>query len=878
MTDQQDLLADAEKLDVAQDEHLAARERLGAVKEKDANGLDVAKAEGELVERRAALPDLKEKHRMVAPESVVEEDQGGSSLAGSGPQDLAMGGRTFGSGGVVGESDDLAFNLPTGESATPTNENPLARGLRFGTDAIKAEAIDGFITADPTSAPAQMRALEELPAPAPTTALARKNGRDEQAGGDGNGEAAQKQQLEALAALNAAVTDELGETEIGARVAQYEMGYRLQAGEKSAERPTIDAAEQADFPRWLAAADSDEKRSFERTKSDGEEAEGEVLDLGTTFESGLVADHESRGRETLWEDDASGVVHSIQDRPPAQRELGLVAGVTPATEEDFAESSIALFGAPSRDDNGAAAASDVPNYHWLTHSYFDIVNATEGKAKAGDVVVADGTYSSRHTVHTSPSSETTADILEVDKISEIREKEVAQQAPTSEALDLETATSDEPFSTFSLNVSDVSFKLAQASLLEQGTWPDPAQIRPEEFVNAFDYGDPMPSLDERVSCALEQCAHPFLQQRNLLRVSMRTAAAGRAAGQPLRLTILLDRSGSMERDDRERSVLAAVEALGSLLGEGDQVTVIGFARTPSLLADRIDGSRAAELVGIVAAAPSEGGTNLEEALRLAGESAQRQFLEGAQNRIVLITDGAANLGDAEPESLQEKIIALRGEGIAFDACGVGADGINDEILEALARKGDGRYYFLDKPEDADANFVRQLAGALRPAARNVKVQVKFNPDRVTRYRLSGFEKHRLKKEDFRDDSVDAAEMAAAEAGSALYLVQVKPEGQGPVGEVFVRFQDTASGEMVERSWTIPHRPTAPRLDESNPSLQLAACAGLLAEKLKGGPAGAPVDLGELVPVANSLRGGCFAKNERVQQLADMIQQARSLQP
>lgn len=455
-----------------------------------------------------------------------------------------------------------------------------------------------------------------------------------------------------------------------------------------------------------------------------------------------------------------------------------------------------------------------------------------------------------------------------------RQMPAAEEVP--DPLDIETLASAEPFSTFSLHVSDVSFKLAADALIGQGTWPDPAKVRIEEFVNAFDYGDPPATLEDKVACRLEQAVHPFRQQRNLMRVSMRTAAIGRAASQPLHLTILLDKSGSMEREDREASVLLAMDALASHLGAGDVVTVIGFARSPRLIADRVPGDRAAELVPLVEQTPSEGGTNLEEALRLAGESARRQFLEGAQNRIVLLTDGAANLGNADPDVLRERVVQLRHQGIAFDACGVGAEGLNDAILEALTREGDGRYYFLNRPEDADEGFVRQLAGALRPAARNVKIQVRFNPERVGGYRLLGFEQHRLEKEDFRDDSVDAAELADAEAGVAVYQVEVLPDGRGEVGEVSVRFQDTATGRMVERTWTIAHDPSPPRLDgAAAPSMQLAAVAALLGEKLRGGPAAAAVELGELIPVTNTLHQA-FPSSERVDTLIEMVRQADSL--
>ncbi len=258
----------------------------------------------------------------------------------------------------------------------------------------------------------------------------------------------------------------------------------------------------------------------------------------------------------------------------------------------------------------------------------------------------------------------------------------------------EKTAAQEAFSTFSLHVSDVSFKLAQAALA-QGEWPEPAKIRIEEFVNAFDYGDPLPSHAEKVACRVEQSIHPFLQQRNLLRVSMRTAAAGRSSNTPLRLTFLLDNSGSMERIDRQQTVRRAFALLAQQLKPIDQVTLISFARQPRLLADKVSGAQAGQLVKMIEDLPSEGGTNLEAALQLAFEKAREQQVQGAQNRIILLTDGAVNLGDANPESLSRMITTMRDAGIAFDAAGISAEGLNDEILEALTRQGDGRYYLLD---------------------------------------------------------------------------------------------------------------------------------------------------------------------------------------
>jgi len=438
----------------------------------------------------------------------------------------------------------------------------------------------------------------------------------------------------------------------------------------------------------------------------------------------------------------------------------------------------------------------------------------------------------------------------------------------------EKTAEDEAFSTFSLHVSDVSFKLARAALAN-GQWPEAAKVRIEEFVNAFDYGDPMPTLSEKVSCRLEQSIHPFLQQRNLLRVSMRTAAAGRSNNTPLRLTFLLDNSGSMERIDRQQTVRRAFALLAQQLKPIDQVTLISFARQPRLLADKVSGHQSHQLLELIADLPSEGGTNIEAALQLAFEKAKEQQVDGAQNRIILLTDGAVNLGDANPESLSRMVTTMRSEGIAFDAAGICAEGLNDEVLEALTRKGDGRYYLLDSLEAADDGFARQIAGALRPSAKNVKVQVEFNPKRVGRYKLLGFEKHRLNQEDFRNDSVDAAEMAAAEAGVAMYQFEAKPDGEGDVGSVSVRFRDLSTGQMIENRWPIPYEAAAPRPDQAAPSLRIATSAALLAAKLRGGPLGETVDLKTLSDLIAGLPDR-DRNADRVQQLHQMIQQARQV--
>ncbi len=505
----------------------------------------------------------------------------------------------------------------------------------------------------------------------------------------------------------------------------------------------------------------------------------------------------------------------------------------------------------------ASALADVPDAsleerHLETGSRDAQTNAVGGLSLGEANAYAGATYISSGTLH-------------------LQARTDAPAAPPPDQGELKA--SEEPFSTFSLHVGDASFRLAEAALAA-GQAPDPGTIRPEEFYNAFDYGDPGPAAGEKIACHVEQCAHPFLQQRNLVRIAMKVAAAGRA--QPLRLTVLVDTSGSMEREDRAASVRRAMKVLASLLGQADRVTLIGFARQPRLLAEEMPGADAGKLAELVARTPREGGTNVEEGLRLAGELALRHYAPQAQNRIVLLTDGAANLGDADPARLGAAVARLRQQGIAFDACGVGAEGYNDEILEALTRKGDGRYYYLNSPEDADAGFASRLAGTLHPAAQNVKMQVRFNPARVASYRLIGFEKHRLNTEDFRNDKVAAAELASEEAAVAVYQAEVLPSGEGELGDVFVRFRDPADGAVVERSWTVSYEPQARPFDEASPSMQLAGTAALLAEKLRGGAAVAQIDLDALAPVLARLRS-VFGSQPRVQELVRMFEETRRME-
>ncbi|HXJ57981.1 MAG TPA: von Willebrand factor type A domain-containing protein, partial [Verrucomicrobiae bacterium] len=347
-----------------------------------------------------------------------------------------------------------------------------------------------------------------------------------------------------------------------------------------------------------------------------------------------------------------------------------------------------------------------------------------------------------------------AKAVELKKEAPKQESEPAVQTPTAPPPppipQPEIQTRDNAFSTFSLNVSDVSFKLAAATL-EQGKMPDPSTVRSEEFINAFDYRDPEPAPGSPIAFAWERARYSFAHNRDLLRFSLKTAASGRQPGRPLNIVLLLDNSGSMERADRVAIIRECLGVLATQLRPEDRVSVVAFARTPRLWIDGLPGSQASELVPRVGGLTPQGGTNLEEAMNLGYQTALRHYLANGINRVVLMTDGAANLGDVQPESLKRKVETHRKQGVAFDCFGIGWEGYNDDLLETLSRNGDGRYGFVNSPEAATSEFAGQLAGALQVAASDVKVQVEFNPQRVTVHRQIGYAKHQLKKEQFRDN-------------------------------------------------------------------------------------------------------------------------------
>jgi len=226
--------------------------------------------------------------------------------------------------------------------------------------------------------------------------------------------------------------------------------------------------------------------------------------------------------------------------------------------------------------------------------------------------------------------------------------------------------------------------------------------------------------------------------------------------------------------------------------------------------------------------------------------------------------------------LRQKVELQRKQGIALDCFGIGWEDYNDDLLEQLSSHGDGRYAFLNSPEDASKDFATKLAGALQIAAADVKVQVEFNPGRVLSYRQIGYARHQLTKEQFRDNTVAAGEIAAQEAGNALYTIETNPNGEGPIATVHVRYRIPGTTDYREHSWDVAYTGSAPALDHSSPGMRLAATASAFSEWLAASPYAQEVTLDELL---KDLRGvpEVYGADDRPKQLETMLREAKSLE-
>jgi len=344
-------------------------------------------------------------------------------------------------------------------------------------------------------------------------------------------------------------------------------------------------------------------------------------------------------------------------------------------------------------------------------------------------------------------------------------------------------------STFSIDVDTASYALARR-YLNEGKVPEKAQVRTEEFVNYFrpDISAPVRSTFA-VHTDLTPSRFSADAARQMLRVVVRAKDVDKNERQPLRLTFVVDVSGSMKEQNRLETVKHALRLLVAQLEPRDSIALVKFSTDASLVLPMTPVFDRAAIENVIAPLVPEGSTNSNAGLQLGYAQALAGLDPASINRVVFLSDGVANVGETDAARIIEGVQSIREKGIFLNTVGVGMNNHNDALLEQLADKGDGMCNYVDSPKEIQRALVDRFTGAFQPIARDVKIQVEFDADQVMRYRLLGYENRAIADADFRNDAVDAGEIGAGHQVTALY--EIEPTGRAsekPMATVRVRWK------------------------------------------------------------------------------------------
>lgn len=387
-------------------------------------------------------------------------------------------------------------------------------------------------------------------------------------------------------------------------------------------------------------------------------------------------------------------------------------------------------------------------------------------------------------------------------------------------------------STFALDIDTGSYTRFRDAM-NSGGYVDPSEVRTEEFVNYFaqDYPNPERGLGVNIDATVL----PFAPEHTLVRVGIASAPTSSVHRDDVDLALVVDCSGSMGDYGKMEMTQVALRTLVSSLRSTDRVAMVCYstearvALEPTPLSER-DGI----LQAIDELYPQES-TNAAAGLSLGYDLALDMRTEGRMTRVILISDGVANVGETDPDGILARISTEAKAGINLISVGVGIETYNDHLLEQLADQGDGWHVYIDSEAEAERVFATGLTGSLVVAATDARAQVEFDPAQVSGYRLIGYENRAIADEDFRNDAIDAGEIFAGHTTTALYEVALR-EGRSsePFVTATVRYLDDEGG-AVERSTTLASSDCATSLREAAPRLRQDLIVALLTDYLVGGP-------------------------------------------
>jgi Ca-activated chloride channel family protein len=414
-------------------------------------------------------------------------------------------------------------------------------------------------------------------------------------------------------------------------------------------------------------------------------------------------------------------------------------------------------------------------------------------------------------------------------------------------------TFEDHLSTFALDVDTASYSVARR-YIKDGNIPPADAIRVEEFVNYFDPGYPTPP-DIAFGIYADGAPSPFHYDgahhdgTHILRFGIQGYEVAEYARKPASLTFVIDVSGSMDRENRLYLVKQSLQMLVDRLRPDDTVSIVVYGSDARVVLFPTSGENQAAILNAIYSLRTEGATNAEAGLRLGFQLAWQAFRSEAINRVILCSDGVANVGQTGPEAILKTIQGYVETGITLTTVGFGMGNFNDVLMEQLADNGNGSYAYVDSLDEGQKLFVEDLTSTLQAIALDAKVQVDFNPEVVAYYRLIGYENRDVADQDFRDDTVDAGEIGAGHSATALYAVMFRPNAEGRIATVQLRWEDPDTHKVTEINGNFNTWDLSASFEQADPRYQMAVVVAQYAELLRRSPWAAGTSASQLVEQA-----------------------------
>ena len=386
-----------------------------------------------------------------------------------------------------------------------------------------------------------------------------------------------------------------------------------------------------------------------------------------------------------------------------------------------------------------------------------------------------------------------------------------------------------PFSTFAADVDTASYANLRRMINEGYTIPADA-VRVEELINYFKYDYAAPTGSDPFSITTELAPCPWNDKTQLLLVGIKAKDIDMSQRKPSNLVFLVDVSGSMNGADRLGLVQDSFKMLTDELDENDRISLVTYASGDRVVFEGLSGANKKEITQKVEDLFASGGTNGSAGIQTAYEIAERYFIEGGNNRIILATDGDLNIGVTDTGSLTRLVQEKAKNGVELSVLGFGRGNISDERMEALADNGNGNYNYIDSINEAKKVLVDEMGGTLFTVAKDVKFQLEFNPATVKGYRQIGYENRAMAAEDFADDTKDGGEIGAGHNVTVLYEIALTDSEQ-ELPEVDSKYSRViADGNATDEYLTVNIRYKAPDRDTST-LIEKAVDGSVFSEKM-----------------------------------------------